>query len=223
MTTGTGQSGERIAGSQDHWREIRADGDIQFAPIEMPQPDPPPEWLVSIGRFLARLFEPVAQLFGGSWFVVKWVLLGLAVAGVLLLAWRILAPLMGLEAKRTGGVEEEADWVPDRTDAAALLEEADRLAAEGRYDEATHLLLRRSVEHIASARPDWLEPSSTAREIGRIPALSDRAKQAFGAISTRVERSLFALRPLVEEDWVAARGAYADFALTDFRSSAVAA
>ena len=94
-----------------------------------------------------------------------------------------------------------------------MLDDADRLAAEGRFDEATHLLLQRSVGQIAAARPEWLEPSSTAREIAALPALPEPARHAFGVIAERVERSLFALRRLGPDDWQAARAAYADFAL----------
>jgi len=97
--------------------------------------------------------------------------------------------------------------------ALALLDEADRLAADGRFDEATHLLLQRSVGQIAEARPDLVEPSSTAREIAAQPALPEKARGAFAVIADRVERSLFALRRLSLEDWQAARAAYADFAL----------
>jgi hypothetical protein len=94
----------------------------------------------------------------------------------------------------------------------ALLDDADRLAAEGRYDEATHLLLQRSVGLIAAARPDLLEPSATAREIARLPALPETARRAFSVMADRVERSLFALRRLTPDDWHAARAAYAEFA-----------
>ena len=111
--------------------------------------------------------------------------------------------------------EEEPEWAPDRGDAVALLEEADRLAAQGLFDEATHLLLKRSVRHIADARPDWLNPASTSREIAALPMLPARAREAFGTIAVRVERSLFALRVLDREDWEASRAAYADFALAE--------
>ncbi len=90
---------------------------------------------------------------------------------------------------------------------------ADRLAAEGRFDEATHLLLQRSVGQIAAARPDLVEPATTARELAAMGALPDAARTAFGTIAGRVERSLFALRALGADDWQAARAAYADFAL----------
>ena len=62
-------------------------------------------------------------------------------------------------------------------------------------------------------RPDWVEPSSTARELAALPALPDGARTAFRIIAERVERSLFALRALDRADWEAARAAYADFAL----------
>ena len=94
-----------------------------------------------------------------------------------------------------------------------LLDDADRLAAEGRYDEATHLLLKRSVGQIARARPDLLAPSSTAREIADLRALPEAARGSFAVIAERVERSLFALRGLSADDWQAARAAYAEFAL----------
>ena len=99
--------------------------------------------------------------------------------------------------------------------ALALLEDADALAAQGRFDEAVHLLLQRSVHHIASARPDWLSPSSTAREISLLPGLPAAARQAFLLITREVERSLYALRALAADDWHRARAAYAAFALQD--------
>jgi hypothetical protein len=150
-------------------------------------------------------------MFGSSWPIVKWVLVAAAVAFALILLWKLLAPVLDL--KRSATVDSEDDWVPDEEDAIALLDDADRLANEGRYDEATHLLLQRSVGQIAAVRPDWVEPSSTARELATLPALPAAAQTAFGTIAERVERSLFALKRLGVDDWQAARAAYADFAL----------
>ena len=210
--------------AREAWQTIRDNGDIQYAPVEIPPPDPPPEWAVWLNEMLSRFFSflgdllsPVAQLFGGSWYIVKWVLLALAITGLLYLVWRLVEPMLGIERKPSETASEE--WVPDQAQAVALLEEADALAAAGKYDEATHLLLQRSVHQIATARPDWLEPSSTAREIALIPALSDTARGAFSTIATRVERSLFALRPLSAEDWTTAREAYSSFAITDLTLS----
>jgi len=200
------------------WEAIRADSDIQFAPIQLPKQEPPPAWLEDLFEFLGRMLKPVAETLGVSWPVLQWVLLGLGALALAWILWRLLAPVARIRLRREASPEEE--WAPDRGEALALLEDADRLAAEGRFDEATHLLLRRSVGQIAAARPDWLEPSSTAREIAMLPALPERARLAFAAIAERVERSLFALRRLDAGDWQAARAAYADFALADLGAEA---
>ena len=223
MTSASGDiAGGEIAGPDpagsavDDWQRLRASEDIQFEPVELPEAPAPPDWLGKLIEFLGDLFEPLAELLGLSWPTFKWILLGIAVLLLAWLLWRLLAPVARIRLARKRTPEEE--WVPERAEALALLEDADRLAAEGNYDEATHLLLQRSVGQIAAARPDWLEPSSTAREIAAAPALPDRARNAFSVIALRVERSLFALRRLDAEDWQAARAAYADFALADLRT-----
>lgn len=213
-------SAAQIAGSSADtdaaaaWRAVQASGDIQFAPVPPPPPPaPPPDWLKAFSEFLKSLFEPVGEALGMSWPVIEKVLIALAALAVLYLAWRLIGPLIGYASRPRAGAP--AEWAPDRDAAIALLEDADRLAAEGRYGEAAHLLLKRSVHHIGAARPDWLLPASTAREIASAPMLPERARRAFGVIATRVERSLFALRELDLADWQAARTAYADFALAD--------
>lgn len=225
MTTGTGDSvatpgADTFAGD---WRALRGEDDIQFAPIEIPAEPKTPEWLKSLGEFLDWLFSPLGDLFlgigrilGVSGTVVLWLAVALVVVFVGVLVWRNVRPLVGRERPDS---EAAPDWVPDAGEALALLDDADRLAAEGRYDEATHLLLKRSVGQIAAARPDLLEPSSTAREIAQLPALSEAARAAFALIAGRVERSLFALRSLSADDWTAARAAYADFALAARRNA----
>jgi hypothetical protein len=214
--------GGQIAGSvaaQDaarDWQALREQGDIQFAPLTPVRPPEVPDWLKRfaewLGAALRKLFGPIGEGLGLSWPVMQKI--GIAVAGalVLVLVWfLVVRPLLARYRSRV--VEQEVDWAPDREAAVALLADADRLAGEGRYGEAAHLLLQRSVHHIAEARPGWLQPASTAREIAVLPMLPERARQAFAAIATRVERSLFALRELDAADWQAARTAYADFAL----------
>jgi hypothetical protein len=221
VTTGTGEidGADAADAFARDWRELRADSDIQFAPIERPPPSETPGWLKRLGEFFGDLLSSIADALGGlgrllgmSGQALMWLLIGIGVAILLFLAWRLFAPAWG----RRGDDAEQAppEWTPDAGEAQALLEDADRLAAEGRYDEATHLLLKRSVRQIASARPDWLEPSSTAREIAALPALPQAARGAFATIAERVERSLFALRSLSADDWHAARAAYAEFALS---------
>jgi len=212
------------SGAPESWREVRGNSDIQFEEITVQPPEPSePSWLgealEAFFDFLANLLAPVGQMIGFSWPVLQWVLLALVVVFVLYLVLRTFGPLAGRNRKISKAVSEP-EWQPDRQESAALLEDADRLAAEGRFDEATHLLLRRSVGQIAEARPDWVDPSSTARELVALPALSDAARSAFRTISERVERSLFALSALNRNDWEAARSAYANFALAQIEGAA---
>ena len=197
---------------------MRAAAEIQYAPLKIPPPTAPPGWLQQLGQWLEALFAPLGRLLGLSWPVLEKLLIGLAMLALALLVWRIAAPLLA-RARKPRTTQPVPEWTPGHGAALALLDEADRLAAEHRFDEAAHLLLRRSVGQIAEARPDWLIPASTARDIAALPGLPDGARRAFTAIAALVERSLFALRPLGPEDWHAARAAYADFALAGLEAS----
>ncbi len=196
------------------WKALRESGDIQFETLPPLKPPQTPEWLRDLGEWLRRILEPVGNALGMSWPVIQNVLIALGILLALIVLWALLRPLAERFLNRKPHANQE-DWAPGRDAATALLEDADRLAGEGRYDEAVHLLLQRSVHHIAEAQPDWLHPASTAREIAASPLLPSRAREAFGVIADRVERSLFALRALDERDWTVARAAYADFALAD--------
>ena len=198
------------------WQAVRGDDSIQYAPLPEPKEPETPEWLERFLEWLGDVLSPVGEALatamgaiGLSWPVLQWVLLALAVLGLGVLVFRFVQPFRHRAPEPT----PEPEWAPDRHAALDLIAEADRLAAEGRFDAATHLLLQRSVGQIAELRPDLLRPSSTAREIAALPVLSDAAREAFAAIATRVERSLFALRRLDQADWQAARAAYSRFAL----------
>lgn len=208
-------------GIPEGWSELKGNADIQFAPVETlppPPPEPPPEpgWfaeaITDFFRWLGEVLGPIGTFIAWSWPVLQWVLVALVVVFVIYLVVRTIGPLAGRNHKNRAA-QTVPEWQPDREESIALLEDADALAAEGRFDEAVHTLLIRSVRQIAEARPDWVEPSSTARELAALPALSDAARRAFGTISERVEASLFALRALDRTDWEVARKAYSDFAL----------
>lgn len=206
MTAPAAQSAEQA------WRAVKAGDDIQYAPLPPIKPPETPDWLRRLGEWLGELFMPLAKALGMSWPTVQYILIALAILLVLIVLWVLLRPLIARLRDREVA-DEEDQWAPDRDAAALLLADAERLAQEGRYEEAVHLLLQRSVRQIADARPGWLHPASTAREIAQFPMLPEKARAAFAVIATRVERSLFALRGLDEADWRAARDAYADFAL----------
>jgi len=208
-------SPENAEAGERAWQSARAMSDIQYAPVppfKVPQSEPP-EWLKALFRFLAKLLEPLGRLLGSNWNTIEIALAALAVIGALWIVgtllwrwWQARNPKVAAAAERP---------IMDRAAALALLEDADALAAQDRFGEAARLLLQRSVHHIATARPDWLSPSSTAREIGAIPGLPGSAKQALGVIVREVERSLYALRALAADDWQRTREAYTTFALAN--------
>jgi hypothetical protein len=215
VTKASGDTSATDSGFAHDWAAVRGDTDLQFTPLNMPKVPHAPDWLEALGRFLRRLLAPIGEaltalgrMIGLSGTAVAWAAGALVAALLLYLLWRMLPA-----RKPRATPLESPGWTPAEGEARALLEDADQLAAQGRFDEATHLLLRRSVQQIAAERPGLIEVSSTAREIAALPALSPPARTAFGVMADRVERSLFALRGLSAEDWSAARAAYADFAL----------
>jgi hypothetical protein len=196
------------------WAKVRAMGDIQYTPLT-PAPVPvqqDPAWLRALFAWLEKWFGPLAR-----WLVLHWraIEVGALVVLALVLVWIVwsLVSAPRRRARAAAADEAAAAWQPDAATASALLADADRLAAAGRFDEAVHLLLRRSFDDIAANRPDWLTPASTAREIARLSALPAAARSAFAVIAGEVERSRYALDRLGQSDWARARDAYAAFAV----------
>lgn len=203
----------------EEYSEVRADPDTQFAELAIKPPEPKePSWFAEMLQaffdWLGGVFGPVGGALASNWSVIQWSLFALLGAVVLYFVLRLVGPLAKGSTSAEIVEEVEPEWTPVRAESLALLEDADRLADDGRYDEAARLLLQRSVGQISQAHPDWVEPSSTARELAALPKLSDAARRAFGVMSAAVESSLFALRSLSHDDWTRARQAYADFALT---------
>jgi hypothetical protein len=193
-----------------------------------PAPEPkPPAWLEAVGRWLKHhLFERIGKALKwiGSFFpdapyarIFLWTVLAVA---TLALAWAIYNRLRYGEWRlklprlaRAADLPAEEEWLPDESPARSWLEEADALARQGRYAEAAHHLLFRSIEDISSRRPNVIRPALTSREIAGSQGIPERARELFAAIARLVERSLFGGRPVSESDWLEARGAYSDFAL----------
>lgn len=188
------------------------DRSIQFAFDAAPPPPTTPEWMKALGRWLMAAAP-----------AMKWVMWGLLALGALLilalLARELLLyrfPQLRKRTRRAKGVVLQDDgWRPSGAKARALLEDADRLAAEGRYAEAAHVLLHRSVDDIEGRRPDLVRPSLTSRDIAALPPLAAPVREAFSRIAAAVERGLFAGRPLAAEEWTAARAAYAALIVPD--------
>ncbi|WP_189644327.1 DUF4129 domain-containing protein [Mesorhizobium sp. M9A.F.Ca.ET.002.03.1.2] len=197
-----------IGGLVELHKQLLADDSIQF---DLPAyvPPKPPEWLKPLADLLSWLGPYMIYLFWGAVISGAAIILLLIVLEVKGVAWR----LPWRRAKHE--IEAEEVWRPDAGAAQILLSEADVLAARGDYDEAVHLLLRRSVADIAGRLPDFLRPSLTARDIANAPSLPARARHAFTEIARIVEAALFASRPVGAEGWQQARGAYERFAFRD--------
>ena len=187
-----------------HARLLRDDS-LQFDRVGFELPEVP-GWL----RWIAEAFQALAP-------VMQWLFWGALAALVALLFFFIVREILNLRRplpRPTAHVlGDEPDWRPDRAAARDLLAAADRLAAEGRYGEAAHLILLRSVEDIQSRRPRALRVSLTTREIASLEALPGEARPAFQRIGQVVERSLFGGAQVGPEAFADCRRAYEDFAL----------
>ena len=201
-TGGAGKQGfdsayERLAESGDYQTE--------FAQLPTPEPlQPPPDWWLWLLDFFSGT--------GGAWSAVIWTI------GIVLGA--ILTFFIGLWLFRyfddrvtSKTADEDAEhWRPEEQAARSLLADADALAGEGRYAEAVHLLLQRSIDDIRSRLPNFLKPALTSRDIADAPMLPAEPRGAFASIARIVERGIFAQRPVDESGWGEARKAYERFA-----------
>ena len=183
---------------------LLADDDIQFDLAVAEPVEEPPEWLKALVRWLGDYSWLLEYLF--------WGFVGLLVLGLLAV---IVMRLSGTEwpwRRKPKDGEEAEEWRPAEAPARALLREADALAVEGRFSEAAHLLLFRSIEEIESRRPKLIRPALTSRDIAGAEAIPGGPRGAFASIVATVERSLFGGRALAEHDWRRCRAAYEEFA-----------
>jgi hypothetical protein len=159
----------------------------------------------------------VGEIFQALWPVIKWVfILGLAITAAFVL-YVILREIgaIRLPGFKKGGMGPEPAWRPTPERARALLEDADRLAAEGRYEEAAHLLLFRSIDDLSDRKPGAVRPALTSRDIAQLDAIPAAARAAFGRIAEVVERSFFGGRPVGAEGFAECRTAYQAYAFAE--------
>ena len=188
--------------------------DLQFklsqtAPI---QPSPFAEWLRKLLEPLGKALSPAAKAVAPAAPYVFWAGVAIGVAFILfLIGQRLFRVKRGLSigGLRLKGAEEP--WRPAPEQAKALIEEADRLAAEGQFVEAAHLILLRSIQDIQARRPRAVAISLTSRDIARLEVLPPPARTLFSGIAEAVEISLFGGRPLDGEGYGRCRDAYRAF------------
>jgi hypothetical protein len=204
VTTAAQAATDKVA--QVHARMLAAH-DLQFdfraAEAHAPLRGTPP-WVEALKRF----FDGVAPF-------TQWIFWGGLAIGVLVILFfvgREFVYVRWPKFKPRPKVEAEPAWRPTESQARALLEEADRLAAEGLFAEAAHLILFRSIEDIQGRRPHVVRPALTTRDIAVHEGLPGGAREAFCGIAETVERSFFGGRPVDADSFAACRRAYEAFA-----------
>lgn len=170
------------------------------------QQQPPPSWLEPLAKFI----EAIAP-------ALRWVFWACLAIGAAMIFYLIVRELMKVRLQRRPAQARTAagEWRPEPARARALLEDADRLAAEGRFDEAVRLLLHRSIDDFSGRRPGAVRTAHTSRDIAGLAAMPARARAAFEAIARAVEASFFAARPARAEDFARCRQAYEHFAFPE--------
>lgn len=178
-------------------------------PVEV-EPRKRNAFLEAIADFFSWLFRTFGGLF-------KFIMIAVIGGAILYALWYMFGDVVGLRwFKKDKPDEAELSEIentrPDRKQAVALLEQADALAAEGKFAEAVHLLLFRSIEDLQEKRSGGVPKSLTAREIQSLSDLSQVARQALAPIIRIVETSFFGGRPVDRSGWQTARQSYENFA-----------
>jgi len=184
---------------------LLADTSLQFhfTPFVVPRP---PSWLPALVKLLRALGPALGVLF---WVFVAGLVLAVGIYAVRAVLrhrhkpYRLGGPSLGAEPPSLRPGERRVQ---------ALLEEADRLAAEQRFEEAAHVLLFRTIADLESRRPRAVRPALTSRDIAALGEIPPPARGAFAAIAELVERSFFGGRPVGAAEFATCRGAYLRFA-----------
>ena len=172
---------------------VMADGDLQ---LQLPSGTEPPDgWSFS----LPDIPIPAALL---------WVIL---IAGVLAIAFYLFKDALPLWLRARDG-----NWQtpgPERgslqsRSAGEAMQAADELAQQGRYVEAMHVLLLKSLADMRQQLSLHFAESLTSREILRKVALSEAGQAALRDIVARVEWTYFGEHEAEASDYEACRGRF---------------
>ena len=190
------------------YRRVKRDEAYQYELAEPIPVRPPSAFERWLGKILGALFSVLAPLLE----IIFWLGIGALGVGALYLIGRAVYETRF--AKPTLTKKEEVTdiplYQPAEAQARILLDEVDKLAAEGRYGEAVHTLLFRSIQDIDRNRPNVVRRSLTAREIGSLSVLTENARTAFSKIAGVSELAHFGGVSVNKAGFETARKAYAD-------------
>lgn len=174
--------------SDPRFQRTRPDGSL---PIEKPQQEP-----FELPDFSPSDFKPSAA--SGVSEALLWVLLGVFGAAVLAVAVREGMRYASQRRRRPKKKKAAApgDAAFDLGQIAlerlpASLARARQLAAEGRFEEAVHVLLEGALGYLHALANFSLEPAFTSREVLTRAPLTSETRRAFKDLVMTVEVSLF--------------------------------
>jgi hypothetical protein len=162
---------------------------------------------------------PMGGALGGIAEILLWMTVGVVV---------IMAVIWVVQALRYRQADEAvAEPGPGDEGAAARaamvarpLGDAEALAAQGRFGEAIHALLLRTIEGLARSLPTGLPRSLTSREIiGRVP-MPESARNALSGLVAAVELSYFGTSVPGAAEYQACRARFQEFAQAYVRGAA---
>ena len=189
------------------YRKIKRDDAYQFELAEPIPRRPPSAFSKGLGRFINAIFSFIAPLLQ----IAFWLgVIGLASGAVYLILRAIYETRFVKTPKKKESEPEIPLYQPAEAQARILLEEVDKLAAEGRYGEAVHTLLFRSIQDIDRNRPNVVRRSLTSREIGKLSVLTREARTAFSTIAGVSELAHFGGVAVNKSGFETARSAYAE-------------
>ena len=133
---------------------------------------------------------------------IRWLLWGTVIIGTLVIVWSLRDSLPVISRSRKIVAPEPAPPSPaaaKRMGEAQL--EADDLARQGRYGEAMHVLLLKSLGEIRRQLGTSFASSLTSREILRRVQLPDIGQKSLTAIIRSVERTYFGGKDAGQSDY----------------------
>ena len=184
-----------ILSDSSYQTELPGDADIGKEETE----SDPFEFDLKLPAFFSDIFTALLWAAGG--------------ALILLLLYFVLQEMGALNFRRKpkqksqvnvsvyGGGEPGPEHIPE-------LDDAERLAKQGDFSGAVHILLLRAIDHLKRTVGGNLQTSLTSREITRLEALNGAVATSLLELVSPVERSYFGGQTLVHDDYEAARRSY---------------
>jgi hypothetical protein len=170
--------------------------DLKIEPPDLPNLWDPPDWLGIVVK------------------IMFWLTIGVLALLALFYLGREVPVWLGRRRQVKAGAPSIAQGMPVAVDGQLLdaLDRADRLAAEGEFAEALHLLLLHSIDYLKRHLGGAYGASNTAREIVQRAHLPDVSRRSLGAIVDAAEVSYFGGRPVDGGTYAVCRQHYHSFA-----------